>query len=179
MTSGSPAARVSSGEDADPMIVSLRSRGIGAAALAAALLLAGCSSDSDVPPTTVSAPGGGTQANTDTGSGGTFPDINTVPMQRPTTTIQDLNLMPDGLSAAQGGTQYGEPLVGGPSSSAAPPPPPPPPAPAQEENLPPIPESGVQTQQQSDARPANGRTVGVVVTTASALPSDAAQLADA
>ena len=72
------------------MIVSCPSRGIGAAALVAGLLIAGCSSESDVPELVVSAPGGGTQVNTDTGSGGTFPDINTVPNQRPTSTIQDL-----------------------------------------------------------------------------------------
>lgn len=118
--------------------------GIGAAALAAGLLLAGCSSDSDVPKTMASAPGGGTQVNTDTGSGGSFPDINTVPNQRPTSTIQDLNSAPAGLSGAQSGTQYGAPLVGGPTSSATPPPPPPPPEPA----LPPIPED-----QQSSTAP--------------------------
>lgn len=130
------------------MTVSLPSREIGAAAIAAALLLAGCSSDSDVPPTVASAPGGGTQMNTDTGSGGSFPDINTTPTQRPTSTIQDLNQAPDGLSAAQSGTQYGEPLVGGPTSAAEPPAPPPPPEP----ELAPIPEPGIQTQT-SDATP--------------------------
>ena len=133
------------------MIVLSPSRGIGAAALAAALLLAGCSSDSDVPETTVSAPDGGTQANTDTGSGGEFPDVNSVPTQRPTSTIQDLNLAPDGLSAAQGGSPYSGPMVGGPSSPAAPPPPPPAPPPGQAEDMAPIPETGVQTQQSSDA----------------------------
>ena len=126
------------------MIVSLSSRGVGAAALAAGLLLAGCSSDSDVPKTVASAPNGGTQVNTDTGSGGSFPDVNSVPNQRPTSTIQDLNQAPQGLSGAQSGTQYGEPLVGGPSSSAAPPPPPPEPTP--QEQLAPIPEPGVKTQ---------------------------------
>lgn len=132
------------------MIVLSPPRGIGAAALAAALLLAGCSSDSDVPETTVSAPDGGTQVNTDTGSGGEFPDVNSVPTERPTSTIQDLNLAPDGLSAAPGGSPYSGPMVGSPSSTAAPPPPPPP-APGQEEDLAPIPETGVQTQQSSDA----------------------------
>ena len=122
------------------MTVSLSPRGIGAAALAAGLLLAGCSSGSDVPPTEVSAPDGGTQQNTDTGSGGTFPDVNTTPTQRPTSTIQDLNQAPTGLSAAPGGTQYGEALVGGPTSTAEPPAPPPP-----QEALAPIPEPGVQT----------------------------------
>jgi outer membrane protein OmpA-like peptidoglycan-associated protein len=130
------------------MIVSLPSREIGAAALAAALLLAGCSSDSDVPPTVASAPGGGTQQNTDTGSGGSFPDVNTTPTQRPTSTIQDLNQAPEGLSGAQSGTQYGESLIGGPTSSAEPPAPPPPPEP----ELAPIPEPGIQTQT-SDATP--------------------------
>ena len=126
------------------MFVVFPSRGTRAAAFAAGLLLAGCSSDSDVPPTEVSAPGGGTQMNTDTGSGGEFPDINTTPTQRPTSTIQDLAQAPTGLAAAQGGTQYGEALVGGPTSTAEPPPPPPPPEPPQEA-LAPIPEPGVQT----------------------------------
>jgi len=125
------------------MIVSLPSRGIGAAALAAGLLLAGCSSDSDVPKTLASAPGGGTQVNTDTGSGGEFPDVNSVPTQRPTSTIQDLNQAPEGLSGDQSGTQYGEPLVGGPTSSAEPPAPP---EPTPQEQLAPIPEAGIQTQ---------------------------------
>jgi outer membrane protein OmpA-like peptidoglycan-associated protein len=125
------------------MIVSLPSRGIGAA-LAVGLLLAGCSSDSDVPKTVASSPDGGTQVNTDTGSGGEFPDVNSVPNQRPTSTIQDLNQAPEGLSGAQSGTQYGEPLVGGPTSSAEPPAPPPEPAP--QEQLAPIPEPGIQTQ---------------------------------
>jgi outer membrane protein OmpA-like peptidoglycan-associated protein len=133
------------------MIVSLPSREIGAAAIAAALLLAGCSSDSDVPPTVASAPGGGTQQNTDTGSGGSFPDVNTTPTQRPTSTIQDLNQAPEGLSAAQSGTQYGEPLVGGPTSAAEPPAPPPPPEP--QEELAPIPEPGIQTQTSDAAVP--------------------------
>lgn len=128
------------------MIGSLPSHAIAAVALAAGLLLAGCSSDSDVPATVASAPGGGTQANTDTGSGGEFPDVNTVPTQRPTSTIQDLNLAPEGLSGAPSGTQYGEPLIGGPSSAAEPPAPPPPPEPALEEQLPPIPETSVETQ---------------------------------
>jgi outer membrane protein OmpA-like peptidoglycan-associated protein len=126
------------------MTVSLPPRGIGAAALAAGLLLAGCSSSSDVPPTVVSTPEGGTTTNTDTGSGGTFPDVNTTPTQRPTSTIQDLNQAPTGLSAAPGGTQYGEALVGGPTSTAEPPAPPPPPEPPQEA-LAPIPEPGIQT----------------------------------
>jgi outer membrane protein OmpA-like peptidoglycan-associated protein len=55
------------------------------------------------------------------------------------------------LAAAQGGTQYGEALVGGPTSTAVPPPPPPPPEPPQEA-LAPIPEPGVQTDS-SDATP--------------------------
>lgn len=126
------------------MTVSLSPRGIGAAALAAGLLLAGCSSGSDVPPTEVSTPEGGTTTNTDTGSGGTFPDVNTTPTQRPTSTIQDLNQAPTGLSAAPGGTQYGEALVGGPTSTAEPPAPPPPPEP--QEALAPIPEPGVKTE---------------------------------
>jgi outer membrane protein OmpA-like peptidoglycan-associated protein len=98
-----------------------------------------------------SAPGGGTQMNTDTGSGGEFPDVNTTPTQRPTSTIQDLAQAPTGLAAAQGGTHYGEALVGGPTSSAEPPPPPPPPEPPQQA-LAPIPEPGIQTQT-SDTTP--------------------------
>jgi outer membrane protein OmpA-like peptidoglycan-associated protein len=125
------------------MFASLPSRAIGAAALAGALLISGCSSESDVPPVVASSPDGGTQMNTDTGSGGTFPDVNTVPTTRPTSTIQDLIKLPDGLSGAQNGTQYGEPLVGGPSSAADRPAPPPPPV----EELPPIPEpDGEETQ---------------------------------
>jgi len=134
------------------MFVVFPPRGIGAAALAAGLLLAGCSSDSDVPPTVTSAPGGGTQMNTDTGSGGEFPDVNTTPTQRPTSTIQDLAQAPDGLAAAQGGTQYGEALVGGPTSAAEPPPPPPPPEPPQQA-LAPIPEAGIQTQTSDTTAP--------------------------
>ena len=122
------------------MFTSFPRRGICAAALVAGLSLAGCSSDSDVPEVVTSAPNGGTQVNTDTGSGGEFPSIDSVPSQRPTSTIQELNLMPDGLPGAQGGSQYGAPLVGGPTSSAQPPAPPPPP------QLPPLPESGIQTQ---------------------------------
>ena len=121
------------------MFTSFQRRGICAAALIAGLSLAGCSSGSDVPEVVTSAPNGGTQVNTDTGSGGDFPSINSVPTQRPTSTIQDLNQMPDGLPGGQSGGQYGAPLVGGPTSSAQPPAPPPP-------QLPPLPESGIQTQ---------------------------------
>lgn len=116
---------------------------MGAAALAVGLALAGCSSDKDVPPTVASSPSGGTQANTDTGSGGEFPDVNTTPTQRPTSTIQDLQQAPEGLSGAQSGTQYGEPLVGGPSDAADRPAPPPEPDPAAD--LPPIPEAQSET----------------------------------
>jgi outer membrane protein OmpA-like peptidoglycan-associated protein len=147
------------------MIVSLPSRGIGAAVLAAGLILAGCSSDSDVPPTEASAPGGGTQINTDTGSGGEFPDINTVPNQRPTSTFQELAMVPEGLPGAQSGTQYGEALVGGPTSTAAPPAPPPPPEP----ELAPIPEPGIQTEQ-TDAAPSETPDASVDAYTA---PDDA------
>src|SRR5262245_42548563 len=128
MTDGSRSTMVSGRRGcADLMIASLPPRGLGAAVLAAGLLLAGCSSGKDVPPTVASAPGGGTQVNTDTGEGGSFPDVNSVPNQRPTSTIQDLNNLPNGLSGAQSGTHYGEALVGGPTSSAVPPAPPPPP----------------------------------------------------
>ena len=86
------------------MTVSLSPRGIGAAALAAGLLLAGCSSGSDVPPTEVSAPDGGTQQNTDTGSGGTFPDVNTTPTQRPTSpTTPPRTPDPDATGGGDGG----------------------------------------------------------------------------
>jgi outer membrane protein OmpA-like peptidoglycan-associated protein len=70
--------------------------------------------------------------------------VNSVPTQRPSSTIQDLNQAPEGLSGAQSGTQYGEELIGGPTSSAPPPPPPPEPDPAAD--LPPIPEPGVTTE---------------------------------
>jgi hypothetical protein len=125
------------------MLVSLSPRGIGAAAFAVGFLLAGCSSEKDVPPTVASAPNGGTQINTDTGTGGSFPDVNSVPNQRPTSTIQDLTKAPQGLAGAQSGTQYGGSLVGGPTSSAQPPAPPPPPP---QEKLAPIPEDQTQTQ---------------------------------
>ncbi|MGH6892073.1 MAG: OmpA family protein, partial [Dongiaceae bacterium] len=57
----------------------------------------------------------------------------------------------EGLSGASGGTQYGEPLVGGPSSSAERPAAPPPPEPAPEEQLPPIPEAASVETQSSEA----------------------------
>ena len=126
-----------------------------AAALAAGVLLAGCSSEPDFPDapagkqntasTTATPPDASTadaaapEANAD----GSFPDVNTVPTQRPTTTIQDLSQAPEGLSGAQSGTQYGEELIGGPTSSA---PPPPPPEPDPAADLPPIPEPGITTQ---------------------------------
>ncbi len=132
-----------------------------AAAFAAGVLLAGCSSsEPDYPKTTANAqntagttttppdpnapadatvPSAAPEANVD----GSFPDVNTVPTQRPTTSIQDLNQAPEGLSGAQSGTQYGEELIGGPTSSAAPPPPP---EPDPTEDLPPIPEPGITTQ---------------------------------
>ena len=131
------------------MFIPFSQRAFSAVALAAGLILAGCSSDSDVPPVTASTPEGGTKTNTDTGSGGTFPDVNTVPTQRPTSTIQDLINLPEGLPGAPSGTQYGEPLVGGPSSSVDRPAPPPPPA----EELPPIPEPQGQTQPQGSEVP--------------------------
>lgn len=115
------------------MIKSLHLRAGAAAALAAGLLLAGCSSEPDFPDT----PAGPQNTNTTANSNGDFPDVNTVPTQRPTTTIQDLNQAPEGLTGAQSGTQYGEELVGGPTSSADRPAPPP------EEELPPIPEPGI------------------------------------
>lgn len=138
------------------MMKSMHLRAGYAAALAAGVLLAGCSSEPDYPKTTATAqntagttttppdpnapadatvPSAAPEANAD----GSFPDVNTVPTQRPTSTIQDLNQAPEGLSGAQSGTQYGEELIGGPTSSAAPPPPP-------EPELPPIPEPGITTQ---------------------------------
>jgi len=121
-----------------------------AAALAAGVLLAGCSSsEPDYP----DAPAGPQTATSSTATppeadapaanaDGSFPDVNTVPTQRPSSTIQDLNQAPDGLSGAQSGTQYGEELIGGPTSSA---PPPPPPEPDPAADLPPIPEPGITT----------------------------------
>lgn len=124
------------------------------AALAAGVLLAGCSSsEPDFPDTPAgpqnttsssAAPEGATPAASTDGS---FPDVNTVPTQRPSSTIQDLNQAPEGLSGAQSGTQYGEELIGGPTSNAAPPPPPPPPPePDPAADLPPIPEPGITTE---------------------------------
>ncbi|MEZ5833404.1 MAG: OmpA family protein [Dongiaceae bacterium] len=139
-----------------------------AAVLAVGLLIAGCSSERDVPPTVASAAGGGTQINTDTGTGGNFPDVNTVPNQRPTSTIQDLNLAPEGLSGAQSGTHYGEALVGGPTSTAAPPPPPPPPAP--QEQLAPIPETGIKTESTGDTGAPPAEPVSSPPVAASAPP---------
>jgi outer membrane protein OmpA-like peptidoglycan-associated protein len=134
---------VQRGGFADLMIVPSPSRALGTVALVGGLLVAACSSDKDVPPTVASAPNGGTQINTDTGSGGSFPDINSVPTQRPSSTIQDLSMAPEGLSGASNGTQYGEALVGGPTSSAQPPaPPPPPPEPAPEQQPAPAADAG-------------------------------------
>src|SRR5262245_20494143 len=127
------------------MIVLLPSRTLGITALAVGLALAGCSSDKDVPPVTVSSASGGTQPNTDTGSGGEFPNINTTPTQRPTSTIQDLHQAPEGLSGAQSGTQYGEPLVGGPTGSADRPAALPPAVPDPTTDLPPLPETQSET----------------------------------
>lgn len=123
------------------MMKSMHLRAGCAAALAAGVLLAGCSSDPDYPDapaspkTTASAEGAEPPPSGD----GSFPDVNTVPNQRPTTTIQDLNQAPEGLSGAESGTQYGEELVGGPTSSADRPVAPEPTA----EDLPPIPEPGI------------------------------------
>lgn len=115
-----------------------------AAALAAGVLLAGCSSEPDYPDApagpqnTASAEGAAsTEAAAPPAAEGEFPDVNTVPTERPSSTIQDLNQAPEGLSGAESGTQYGEDLVGGPTSSADRPAPPP------EEELPPIPEVGI------------------------------------
>lgn len=131
-----------------------------AAALAAGVLLAGCSSEPDYPSvpagpnntqaakpaadgTTETAPAGEAAPATEAAPAGdgSFPDVNTVPNTRPTSTIQDLNQAPEGLSGADSGTQYGEELVGGPTSSADRPAPPPEPDPA--DNLVPIPEPGI------------------------------------
>jgi outer membrane protein OmpA-like peptidoglycan-associated protein len=127
----------------------------GAAALAAGVLLAGCSSDPEYPEpktakTTAPAPAEGAQAEGAqtaatppegaTEGDGSFPDVNTVPTERPTTSIQDLNQAPEGLSGAESGTQYGEELVGGPTSNADRPPPPPEPS---ADDLVPIPEPGI------------------------------------
>lgn len=115
-----------------------------AAALAAGVLLAGCSSEPDYPDApagpqnTASAEGAAsTEAAAPPAGEGEFPDVNAVPTERPSSTIQDLNQAPEGLSGAESGTQYGEELVGGPTSSADRPAPPP------EPELPPIPEAGI------------------------------------
>jgi outer membrane protein OmpA-like peptidoglycan-associated protein len=139
------------------MMKSMHLRAGYAAALAAGVLLAGCSSEPDYPAT----PAGPQNTTTDStttpdattpaasapaaNADGSFPDVNTVPTQRPSSTIQDLNQAPDGLSGAQSGTQYGEELIGGPTSSAPPPPPPLPPEPDPAADLPPIPEPGITT----------------------------------
>ncbi|HNB28787.1 MAG TPA: hypothetical protein PLR41_17590 [Alphaproteobacteria bacterium] len=131
-----------------------------AAALAAGVLLAGCSSEPDYPDVpagpnnttqaakpaadgtaTTEAPAAEATTEAAPAADGSFPDVNTVPNTRPTSTIQDLNQAPEGLSGAQSGTQYGEELVGGPTSSADRPAPPPEPEPS--ENLVPIPEPGI------------------------------------
>ena len=140
-----------------------------AAALAAGVLLAGCSSSepdfpdapagpqntsgSTSPPDATTPAAGAPAANAD----GSFPDVNTVPTQRPSSTIQDLNQAPEGLSGAQSGTQYGEELIGGPTSNAAPPPPPPPPEPDPAADLPPIPEPGITTES-SDTNSSSAET---------------------
>jgi outer membrane protein OmpA-like peptidoglycan-associated protein len=145
------------GEVAELMMKSMHLRAGYAAALAAGVLLAGCSSSEPDFPDAPAGPQNTTSSSTTTpdaptpaagtpaaNADGTFPDVNTVPTQRPSSTIQDLNQAPEGLSGAQSGTQYGEELIGGPTSSAPPPPPPPEPDPAAD--LPPIPEPGVTTE---------------------------------
>jgi len=147
------------------MMKSMHLRAGYAAALAAGVLLAGCSSEPDYPdvpagpqntasttatPPAANAPeANAPEANPD----GSFPDVNTVPTQRPTSTIQDLNQAPEGLSGAQSGTQYGEELVGGPTSSAERPAPPPEPEPVPDpaQELPPIPEPGITETSDSSA----------------------------
>lgn len=170
------------------MIKSMHLRAGYAAALAAGLLLAGCSSEPDYPdapkgpqnttsaPSTPSDPNAPADAPLPSAAApdaaapaanadGSYPDVNTVPTQRPTTTIQDLNQAPEGLSGAQSGTQYGEELIGGPTSNAAPPPPPEP-----VEELPPIPEPGVKTDNSESSNTAAPKTSTYTEPVAEAAP---------
>jgi outer membrane protein OmpA-like peptidoglycan-associated protein len=150
-----------------------------AAALAAGVLLAGCSSEPDFPdapagPNNTASAEGAEATGTPPAGDGSFPDVNTVPSQRPSSTIQDLNQAPEGLSGAEGGTQYGEELVGGPTSSADRPAPPPPP-----EDLPPIPEVGITetTDSSSGEAEAEEPVAEAVPAPAPAAPSAPAQSA--
>jgi len=168
-----------------------------AAALAAGVLLAGCSSEPDYPDvpagpnnttqaakpaadgttTTEAAPAAEATTEAAPAGDGSFPDVNTVPNERPSSSIQDLNQAPEGLSGAESGTQYGEELVGGPTSNADRPAPPPEPEPA--DNLVPIPEPGVtQTSDGSsgaaDAAPAEPEAAPEQTADATPAPAPAA-----
>lgn len=152
------------------MKTSLHLRAGCAAALAAGVLLAGCSSEPDFPdvpagPNNTATTQGAQTPPAPPSGDGSFPDVNSVPNQRPSSTIQDLNQAPEGLSGAQSGTQYGEELVGGPSSSADRPVAPEPEPSA--DDLPPIPEPGLT--KTSDAGDAAAATV------AEATPEPAAE----
>jgi len=54
-----------------------------------------------------------------------YPDINTVPTERPQPVIVDIFSAPQGLKADTSNADHSEEMTGGPTSSAAPPPPPP------------------------------------------------------
>ncbi len=57
----------------------------------------------------------------------TYPDINTVPTDRPQPIILDIFSAPQGLKADTANADHSGELTGGPTSSADPPAPPPPP----------------------------------------------------
>lgn len=99
-----------------------RRNGLAAIALAAAtgfLLLQGCSSDAEPVATNTDAAGVENE----------FPDINSVPTERPTPTITDIFSAPQGLGADTTNANHAGEAIGGPTTSADRPPPPPPPVP--------------------------------------------------
>ncbi len=123
------------------------------AALIGLLSMAGCSSDREEAST-------GPQP---VAADSSYPDINTVPNERPQPTILNIFSAPQGLKADDtNATNYGEPMVGGPTSNAAPPPPPPPPPPAPP---PQAPEAGAD--QDESASPASSENSGSESGTAS------------
>jgi hypothetical protein len=129
------------------------------------VLLAGaCSSDEDVVEQPEPLP-----------ADAAYPDINTVPTERPEPIIVDIFAAPEGLKADTVNADHSGELTGGPTSSAEPPPPPPPPPepvvdpladPAADPAVDPMAEPAVEPdevpadQQQSRSKPPAGEFLG-------------------